>query len=271
MIAPLLCGALLSVTAPPMLTEIRVDSLNPMLNIEYIELTGVAGDSLDGLSIVVIGDLEDLPGAPIPNSGIIEAVISLDGLSIPDDRYMLISSSGLLLPTPDFVAFLNLEDADNLTVLLVRACKCTLSDDLDFNDDGVLDSTPWSEIVDGLSFVSTSEGDLSEWTYASARVGDGLGPLTFKATRCRDTGDWRAGSASFHLGTLDTPGLPNAPYAGSLCVGDIVVNGSVGAQDLALLLDSWGQLNTVADLSDDGLVGAQDLSILLAHWGDCEL
>lgn len=54
-------------------------------------------------------------------------------------------------------------------------------------------------------------------------------------------------------------------------VGDIDGDGSVGANDLLILLASWGPCppkgECPADLNDDGSVGAADLLILLANWG----
>lgn len=48
-------------------------------------------------------------------------------------------------------------------------------------------------------------------------------------------------------------------------VGDLNGDNRVNAQDLALLLSSWGQTGA-ADLNGDGMVGAPDLSALLAGW-----
>ena len=46
---------------------------------------------------------------------------------------------------------------------------------------------------------------------------------------------------------------------------DLNCNGSVNAQDLAILLTQWGTAGS-ADLNGDGIVGAQDLAILLSAW-----
>jgi hypothetical protein len=53
-------------------------------------------------------------------------------------------------------------------------------------------------------------------------------------------------------------------------VGDISVDCIVGADDLMLLLESWGPRETAlvrqADLDGDGEIGAVDLGILLGAW-----
>jgi hypothetical protein len=53
------------------------------------------------------------------------------------------------------------------------------------------------------------------------------------------------------------------------CTADFVANGSVDAQDLAVLLSQWGNVGGQADLNADGSVGPQDLAILLGQWGPC--
>jgi hypothetical protein len=270
-LALLASGPSLAMTPPPILSEIRVDSLPPLANIEYIEIAGVAKCQLDGLSIVVIGDEDDVPGPSLGNSGVVESVTHLDGWTMPADRALLVHSSDMLLTLPDIVAPLGLEDSDNLTILLVRGCTCVVGDDLDRDDDGVLDAPPWTESIDSVAIAVATPGVGSEWVYSSTVVGPAGGWMIFHITRCLDTGEWRRGDFYFHNATEDTPGTTNPPCEGSLCTGDLDRDGSVGAQDLATVLAHWGEFGSVADVNDDGIVGAQDLSIVLTSWGDCDL
>jgi hypothetical protein len=257
---------------PPKLGEVRIDSLPPFTNAEYIELVGVAGTSLDGLAIVVLGDDDDILGPALGNSGVVEAAIGLDGHAIPSDRGFLVHASGILLVEPDLAVPTRLEDADNLTVLLVRGAKVAEGDDLDIDDDGVLDAPPWAETIDGVSFVWNAPGSASEWTYATAQVGPLGGMFVFHARRCLDTDAWVAGQMSYAMaGGSDSPGVWNPPCAGSVCSSDPNGDGTRDGADLSLLLLSWGRLGTTADLDGDGEVGAGDLSILLANWGPCDL
>jgi subtilisin family serine protease len=59
--------------------------------------------------------------------------------------------------------------------------------------------------------------------------------------------------------------LENPPAPG---VGDINVDGFVGAPDLAMLLSSWGPAPAFirADLNADCVVDSQDITILLSSW-----
>ena len=61
----------------------------------------------------------------------------------------------------------------------------------------------------------------------------------------------------------------NALFASmAQCIGDINMNGFVGAGDLAILLNSWGE-PSVADLNNDGITNGPDLTILLDNFGSC--
>ena len=59
----------------------------------------------------------------------------------------------------------------SLTILLVRDFSGSVGDDLDTNDDGGLDSTPWSDLNDS---VSLDDGDASDIAYGSPVLGMGL-------------------------------------------------------------------------------------------------
>lgn len=56
---------------------------------------------------------------------------------------------------------------------------------------------------------------------------------------------------------------------GNPCPADLDGDGSVGAPDLAALLNAWGTSGGTADLDGDGSVGAPDLAAVLNAWGTC--
>jgi hypothetical protein len=56
---------------------------------------------------------------------------------------------------------------------------------------------------------------------------------------------------------------------GGNCPSDFDADGSVGAADLATLLNAWGSSAAGQDLDGDGSVGAPDLAALLNAWGTC--
>ncbi len=182
------------------INEIRVDQTGAD-NDEYFELSGPAGQSLDGFTYLVIGD------GTVGGSGVIEAVVSLDGQTIAADGFFLVSETTLTLGTPDLTvgsSGLNFENSDNVTHLLVQGFIGADGADLDTNDDGVLDTTPWASIVDSVALVGSAPGDR---VYSPTVVGpDG----TFVPGHIYDCADgWLIGPFDPTVGD-DTPGADNS-------------------------------------------------------------
>jgi hypothetical protein len=166
---------------------------------EYFELTGTAGESLDGLTFVVIGD-----GSA--GYGVIEEVVSLDGFIINAYGFFLCGEPTMTIGVPDYAYELNFE-SDQTTHLLVSGFTGALDDDLDLEDDGILDVEPWDTILDCVAYIGPdpSAGDL---VYCDTQVGPDGDYTPGQAYRCPDSsGDWFVGT--FELSVLDTPGTPN--------------------------------------------------------------
>ena len=153
-----LFGALIMVPVCAMaitINEVRIDHGGADVD-EYFELMGMPGESLDGLTYIVIGD-----GAT--GSGTIESVSDLTGFAIQADGYFAAHKSGTIGNCVGYDAdvTLNFENSDNVTHMLVSNFTGANADDLDTDDDGVLDVTPWDSIVDSVSFVETpTSGDM---------------------------------------------------------------------------------------------------------------
>ncbi len=205
-----------------LINEIRTDQTSTD-NDEYIELKGSPGTSLTGLTYVVIGD-----GTTAQGSGVIEAVIILDSLTILADSLLLIGESTMTIVTPDVISLLNFENGDNVTHLLAYNFTGSTGDDLDTNDDGALDRIPWEGIIDEVAFiVSLTSGDL---VYSSVTVGpDGSDVPAHIYRDCNST--WQIGEFDIAAGS-DTPGETNCvitpvEYA---YIHDIQGNGLVSPQ-----------------------------------------
>ena len=241
---------------------------------EFVEVAGVPGAALD-VYIVVIGD------GTTGGSGVVERVRSLVGVTVPSDGTLLVGNPAV---TPDVGNGAGtggsdltqdwLENSDNLTFLLVRGWTGAVAADLDADNNGTLDSTPWTEIVDSIAFVETTAtppatGD--EWVYSTNRIGPDGTFVPGHIWRCRDSGCWNIGlfdvTANQTAGN-ENPGADNAS-CGSPCPADINGDDTVGGLDLTVLLAAWGSSDPSADLNDDGTVGGLDLTVLLAAWGTC--
>ena len=110
------------------INEIRVDQSGSDLD-EYFELIGPAGQSLDGLTYIVIGDGSG-------GSGVIESISDLTGLAIPADGNFLGGESSMTIAVPDATLSLGFENSDNVTHMLVSGFTGSSQEDLDTNDDG---------------------------------------------------------------------------------------------------------------------------------------
>ena len=187
--------------ADPQLSEIRIDQPGTD-NDEYIELSGSAGTSLDGLTLLVLGD-------GTGGSGVIENVVDLNGQSIGSTGYFVVAESTFSLGVADLVVGtgLNFENSDNVTQLLVRDFTGAGSQDLDTDEDGVLDVTPWSEVVDRVALIlQDNPPTTTELHYGPPTVGpDGIF-VPGHVFRCDD--GWRVGAFDPSAGD-DTPGAAN--------------------------------------------------------------
>ncbi|MEO1438424.1 MAG: hypothetical protein AAFV80_22990, partial [Bacteroidota bacterium] len=132
--------------------EVRIDQSGTD-NDEFFELFGTPNGSLDNLWYVVIGD-----GST--GSGTVEAAIDLTGQVLDANGFFVAAEATFTLGTANLTTNLNFENSDNVTHLLVCNFTGVTGDDLDTDDDGTLDSTPWSEVVSGFSLVeSVGSGD----------------------------------------------------------------------------------------------------------------
>ncbi|MHC4349002.1 MAG: hypothetical protein ACYS15_10795 [Planctomycetota bacterium] len=239
------------------INEARIDQPGSDLD-EFFELAGPVGAPLDGLVYIVIGD--GMAG----NNGIVEEVTDLGGQSL-DGSGLFVAAEATFGPgTADLITELNFENGDNVSHLLVAGFTGGVGDDLDLEDDGVLDVTPWASIVDGVALIGpTGPGDH---VYCPTRVGpDGPGP-PFHVYRCSPSMLWRVGLQDPAVGD-DTPGTENLPCP---CLADLDATGDVDAVDVAELLDAWGPcLGCAADFNTDTVVGPPDLAFLLESWGPC--
>lgn len=201
---------------PLRLTEIRVDQQGTDSD-EYFEISGTPGASLAGCWFIAIGD-----GASDP-AGVVEMAINLGSWALGANGCLVaheatfgtVAFNGRTLQVhPDAANVtvgtgdsMNFENSDSITYLLVSGFAGTVGADLDADNDGVLDLTPWTTVIDSVAFVRAGSKDP---VYSEAR----LGPVDLTATGgmpphgWRDAKGWHAGGyASWND---DTPGTSSA-------------------------------------------------------------
>lgn len=203
------------------INEIRIDQPGADLD-EYFELRGAPGASLDGLAYIVIGDL---PGAPPPlQNGAIESITLLNGRTLDENGLFLVAKGTFSLGTPNLIANdLNFENFDNVTHMLVRDFTGSLNQVLDTNHDGVLDVTPWSEVLCSVAIVGVlnPDGITADFFYSSVVVGPDNGTVPGHVWRCSNTLEWTIGPFEI-LDGVDTPGQMNPECEGG--DGDVRIN-----------------------------------------------
>ncbi len=184
------------------INEIRIDEGGDNDN-EYFELYGEPGESLDDLTYIVIGD-------GVSENGTVEAVIDLDGLSIPASGYFLCAEAGFTgSAVPDHVRNLAFENLDNVTHLLVRGYRGAIGSDADTNEDCRIDPNIfWDSELDRLAFVVAPNGwPGADCHYGPPFAGNHISQRPAHAFRCSDV--WHLGP--FAYPSSDTPGETNAP------------------------------------------------------------
>lgn len=193
-------------SAQILLNEIRVDHSGADTD-EYVELAGPAGASLSGYTVIVIGD-------GTGGCGVVEAVISLSAFAIQPDGYFALRYSGgvVVLTGYDATVAGSFENSDNLSFFLVTGSTAVAAADLDTNNDGILDSTPWTTIVDqvGLFEGTVVNCTTDEYIYATPVVGPDGTFVPGHIYRCG--GSWMIGpfgTTPFPTGVVDTPGAAN--------------------------------------------------------------
>jgi len=190
--------------ALPALGQATINELHASMpgpdNDEFFELVGAPNASLTGLTYIVIGD-----GAG--GSGVIENVTDLTGQVIDANGFFVAAESTFTIGTANFTTSLNFENSDQVTHMLVSGFTGTNGDDLDTNDDGILDITPWTAIVDCIALIGPFGGDQ---VYCTAQAGPDGNFVAAHAYIC-PTGAWTVGD--FDLGD-DTPGATNGPCRG---------------------------------------------------------
>jgi hypothetical protein len=193
--------------AAPQITEVRADQTGAD-NDEWFELTGPASASLAGLTYLVIGD-------GTPGSGTVEAVVPLSGSAFDANGFFVVAESTFTLGAANLTANLNFENGDNVTHLLVSDFTGTDGMDLDTDNDGTLDATPWTAVLDCVALFASAS---SEHTYCPSVVGPDGTFAPGHVYRCADTGEWKIGPFDVLAG-VDSPGDVN-PSCGTTCECD---------------------------------------------------
>ncbi|MBQ4820021.1 T9SS type A sorting domain-containing protein [Aquimarina sp. MMG016] len=104
----------------------------------------------------------------------------------------------------------NIFENGTVALLLVKNFTGTLGDDLDTNDDGVFDTTPWEEITDDVGVNDGGAGDLNYASVTLAQSFDGISFTVGGASRFPNGNDTDAVD-DWTRNDFDGSGLPSFP------------------------------------------------------------
>lgn len=184
---------------------------------EFVEIYGYPNSNY--LSTVLLAIESDSGG----KLGFIEAVIGI-GFSDPLGYYFY------MLPE-------NTLGDNSISFLLVYEFSGSPGQDLDTNDDGVLDITPWTAILDG---VGVHDGGVDDYGYADVSLTsgyDGLSGIPGGASRIPNAVETNT-AADWMRNDFDGAGLPG--LSGALSIGEAYNTpgsenwGALASNDLAL-------------------------------------
>ena len=169
---------------------------------EFVELTGTPLSSFSGLTLLVISG-EFAPGQ-------LDAVIDLSTASTDENGFLLIADTAITAATdPGDLIFggFNLFSGPQTLMVVSGYSGPAQGTDLDVDDDGILDSTPWTAILDS---VSTEDDDGVDRSYSSLVVQSGAAnPFRGIARDVDTTGTF----VEVFDPANDTPGLSNTAVA----------------------------------------------------------
>ena len=213
------------------LSEFRLDMPGADTE-EYVELAGTPGNSLDGLSFVIIGD-------GTGGSGVVETAVDLTGQVINANGFFVLAKSTFTLGVADLVDdSMSFENSDNVTYMLVAGFGNAVGDDLDTDDSGDLESLVGS-VVDSLSIIENTDVPASgEFYYGSQEIGPDGTFVPGAGRLCPALGGWVISGFDPAAGD-DTPGTANyCPIPGDTCADAIAVAAGATAFDTTGLSDS---------------------------------
>ncbi|MGF1455969.1 MAG: ExeM/NucH family extracellular endonuclease [Alphaproteobacteria bacterium] len=134
-------------TQPLVINEIVVSTIGD--DEEFFELLGEPGTSLDGVSLI-----------EVESGGEVDSIIDLTGFSTGDNGFFLGASPEA---ESELGVIGNLQIGNNTftnnsqTYLLVRDFTGAEGSDIDTDDDGVIDTILWTEIIDSVAAIEADD------------------------------------------------------------------------------------------------------------------
>jgi predicted extracellular nuclease len=184
-----------TVSTDPKINEFSASTTGT--DVEYVEIFGEPNTNYSALTIL---EIEGDSGTTL---GVIDEVIAV-GTTDTNGFYLA-----------DLAA--NTLENGTITILLVENFTGAFEDDLDTNDDGIFDSTPWDSIVDSVSVNDGGTGDITYGEPVLTVSYDGLSFAPGGASRIPDGTDTEA-TSDWVRNDFDLAGIDG--FTGSIGLGE---------------------------------------------------
>ncbi len=228
---------------------------------EYLEITGTPGSSLNGVTFLIIGDGTSTGASPT-FTGVVEwkwtftksDVIGPNGFLVLHNPLM---SAFTVDPGATAIPWIvgdppstttGFEASDNQTYMLVSDYSGTDTfvgrapnqgaggQDLDTNDDGVLDVTPWTAIIDSVAVKETLNSTPpagQDWWYSLNTAGPYVSRTLVTATSGDVIAGWDFQTTTNPNGGTAAAASPNTPnfYNSNTGFGTMHLNGTEGSSN----------------------------------------
>ncbi len=204
---------------------------------EFVEFFGTPDNDYSTFTLLQVeGDSQDDPGA-------IDSLIVL-GTTDADGFFVSPFTSDVL-------------ENGSMTLLLVEGFTGMAGDDLDTNDDGVLDSMPWTRVVDGVAVNDGGAADISYTPVILLPGFDGAGATVGGASRIPNGVDTN-GIADWLRNDFDGAGIP-ALDPGTPVIGEAFntpgsVNDDIDTGDIPLICDNADAGTLIHTIQGNGFV-----------------
>ncbi|MCS6772119.1 MAG: lamin tail domain-containing protein [Kiritimatiellae bacterium] len=203
-----------------LINEILVNPIGTDDSREYVEIKGPPGTPLQGLSILEISGNGTNIGKIFWARDLSGSSLGSNGLLLIGEMYQSFWPAWTGVPPATALMDMNHPrgrlDNDTTTFLLVTNFTGSVDQDLDTNDDGTFDVTPFTQILDSVGWLDGSVGDRvytpasltqsSGTPDAATRVATNINPHSFAA--------WFNGDLMTNAS--DSAGITYNPFRGSV-------------------------------------------------------
>ena len=226
-------------TSGVLLNEIFVNNPGTDSNLEFVEILGTPSSQLTDIWLLEI-DGDGFAAGTVDNAQNLSSISTgSNGLVLLGDGYATSTPWGAAISSSTTLANLDGGTMENgsVTFMLVQGFTGAFEDDLDTNNDGQFDTTPWTTILDGFGWT---DGGASDYVYVASSLvqGDGhpdAATRIFGDDQSDSFSSWfngditgtvtyQNGSANLPAGAVLTPGAANfgvtSPSLDSIEVND---------------------------------------------------